>query len=125
MGDQSDSDSRLRWAAIIVGMMLAFPLGVIIATESPGIMLVLASMAFVGWAGVRTGYLDGSGGASDEPDPLTTLQDRYARGELSEAEFERRLGRILESEATVRGDGATDRRVGEGEHGREPAVERE
>lgn len=35
-------------------------------------------------------------------DPLETLRDRYARGEISEAEFERRVERLLETE-----DGST------------------
>jgi hypothetical protein len=31
-------------------------------------------------------------------DPLATLRERYARGELDDAEFERRLERLLESD---------------------------
>lgn len=31
-------------------------------------------------------------------DPLSTLRDRYARGEIDEAEFERRVERLLETE---------------------------
>jgi uncharacterized membrane protein len=33
-----------------------------------------------------------------EPDPLESLRDRYARGELTEDEFERRVERLLETE---------------------------
>jgi uncharacterized membrane protein/ribosomal protein L37E len=44
-----------------------------------------------------------------ETDALAALRERYARGEIGEAEFERRLERLLESE---------DR---EGNHWREPA----
>lgn len=32
-----------------------------------------------------------------ETDPVTTLQERYAAGELSEAEFEAKLERLIES----------------------------
>ena len=37
-------------------------------------------------------------GDGDIPDPLETLRDRYARGELSEAQFERKLELLLETE---------------------------
>jgi uncharacterized membrane protein len=33
-----------------------------------------------------------------ETDPLETLRERYARGELSEAQFERKLEQLLETE---------------------------
>ncbi|MFO7927322.1 SHOCT domain-containing protein [Natronomonas sp.] len=36
--------------------------------------------------------------ADAEPEPLQTLRDRYARGELSDAEFDRKLDRLLETE---------------------------
>lgn len=39
-----------------------------------------------------------------ESDPLTVLKQRYARGELSEAEFERRLGTLLDTDDHVRTD---------------------
>jgi uncharacterized membrane protein len=38
------------------------------------------------------------GGSSDEEDPLQTLRDRYARGELTDREFEEKLERLLETE---------------------------
>jgi uncharacterized membrane protein len=50
---------------------------------------------------------------TDEPesataaDPLETLRDRYARGEIGEAEFERRLERLLETEDVELPPGAT------------------
>ncbi len=34
-------------------------------------------------------------------DPITELEHRYVNGELSEAEFERRLERIIETEDTI------------------------
>jgi uncharacterized membrane protein len=41
-----------------------------------------------------------SAGSDDggESDPLRTLRDRYARGELTDEEFDRRLDRLLETE---------------------------
>ena len=35
--------------------------------------------------------------AASAPDPVTRLQQRYAEGELSEAEFERRLERLIDA----------------------------
>ena len=43
-----------------------------------------------------------SGGVGD--DPVEQLRERYARGELTEAEFERRLERLLETEDLEVGD---------------------
>ncbi|MDS0282062.1 SHOCT domain-containing protein [Haloarcula onubensis] len=42
--------------------------------------------------------------ASDEDDALATLRERYARGDLTDAEFERQVERLLETEdsATAR-----------------------
>jgi Predicted membrane protein (DUF2078). len=36
--------------------------------------------------------------STDERDPLETLRDRYARGDIDEAELERRLDALLETE---------------------------
>ena len=44
----------------------------------------------------------------DVVDPVTELQGRYARGEIDEDEFERRLSGLLESDAAFRGEDAQD-----------------
>jgi uncharacterized membrane protein len=56
-------------------------------------------------------------------DELDTLRDRYARGELTEAEFERKVETLLETETL---EGARERvdRVGDGREDRD-AAERE
>jgi len=36
--------------------------------------------------------------SEDESDPIETLRDRYARGELTDAEFERQVEDLLETE---------------------------
>jgi len=56
-------------------------------------------------------------------DELDTLRDRYARGELTEAEFERKVETLLETETL---EGARERvdRVGDGREDRD-ATERE
>jgi len=44
----------------------------------------------------------GTGGGNERPaageDPLTTLRERYARGEIDDVEFERRVERLVETE---------------------------
>jgi uncharacterized membrane protein len=47
------------------------------------------------------------GTATDQQTPLAELQMRYARGELSDAEFEQRVGRLLESDPAESAQGAT------------------
>jgi uncharacterized membrane protein len=60
--------------------------------------------------------------ASD--DPLEALRDRYARGELTEAEFERKVERLLETEdAEVPGGTAGDVDASVGEAEREAELE--
>ncbi|WP_425498491.1 SHOCT domain-containing protein [Haloprofundus halobius] len=39
-----------------------------------------------------------SSSTAEETDPLVTLRERYARGELSDETFERKLERLLETE---------------------------
>ncbi|PSP78014.1 hypothetical protein BRC70_00555 [Halobacteriales archaeon QH_6_68_27] len=54
------------------------------------------------WLGLRWRRLRDSEEPT-EPDPLETLRDRYAAGELSDEEFERRLDRLLDTEREQRG----------------------
>ncbi len=56
--------------------------------------------------------------AESDADPIGTLKQRYAEGELTDEEFERRMERLMESDAR------TDDRSGGDEREREPAFER-
>jgi len=40
----------------------------------------------------------GTGDGESAPDPLATLRERYASGEIDESEFERRLERLVATE---------------------------
>jgi uncharacterized membrane protein len=72
-----------------------------------------AVVTIVGWflvapvLAILTYYEDDENDESAAADdPVATLRERYARGELTEAEFERRLDRLLETEATGRSEAA-------------------
>jgi uncharacterized membrane protein len=54
-----------------------------------------------GWLGLRWRRLRDSEEPT-QPDPLETLKDRYAAGELSDEEFDRRLDRLLDTEREER-----------------------
>lgn len=57
------------------------------------------------------GSTDGGGQDRTTEDALETLRDRYARGELTEAQFERKVERLLETETV---EDARDRLVDDG-----------
>ena len=69
------------WAIFVVGWLLVVPLIDEVGAD------------VIGWLARRT-----ADRSEEEFNPLATLQDRYARGELDEATFERRLERLLENE---------------------------
>ncbi|SEQ32445.1 SHOCT domain-containing protein [Natrinema salaciae] len=87
---------------IIALLLLAGPVYALLATA----LIVLGGLLLWHFA---TGDRDESRGVEPEraseavesaaanADPVTTLQERYAAGELSEAEFEARLDRLIES----------------------------
>jgi uncharacterized membrane protein len=123
MSDDDDSSSG-KWAAIIMGIIMAVPVSAILANQAPAALMALIVVGFLAWAGVRSGVLDREAAASEDDadaDPLATLQERYAAGEISEAEFEQRLDRLLESDQ--RAEGADRLEATAVEH--ESALERE
>jgi len=63
--------------------------------------------------------------AEAEPDPLLTLREQYARGELTDEGFERRLELLLETESLADVERHLERAGDEREHERTRAVERE
>jgi uncharacterized membrane protein len=67
---------------------VAFPVGY-------GGVLPLA----IGWAKSRARSESADGRSQhDRDDPLATLRERYARGEIDDVEFERRVERLVETE---------------------------
>ncbi|WP_459193356.1 SHOCT domain-containing protein [Halosimplex sp. J119] len=90
----------------IVGWFLLTPLIPIVANEV--------------WPAIRGrgSSSEGEAADADADDPLGELKARYARGEIGDAEFERRMERLVEIE-DVEVSGSVERA------NREPSVERE
>lgn len=110
MSDSSDGESRDRAPEAFVATVTLFVwLGLAVLLPATHFVIATAVLAsVVGWAALQFGVL-----SDDEPaeptDPLATLQERYAAGELSEAEFERRLDRIMDSEQQLQAAANGDR----------------
>lgn len=113
------SDDKLKWAVIAAVVLVAvmifsvpilvilFPVLIVLIAEAPwllagALMMGFVGLAFLGLVAVRSGYLSFSDEEAEEVDPLTTLQDRYAAGKISEAEFEHQAERILETDEIAR-----------------------
>jgi len=124
-------DLPVKWIALIVGMIIAipvlailFPVLIVLITQAP-VVLVALSVLVVGFLGVLITQYDVLP-ASDETeavDPVSTLQEEYAAGEISDAEFERRLDRIIESDRKAAQSDDIDREQSVTD--REPSLERE
>lgn len=81
---------------IIAALLLADPIYAVAITA------LLVASVFVTWylterVGAGGATAAENAGAGSEPDPVTKLQDRYAAGELSEAEFEAALDRLIDA----------------------------
>jgi len=92
--------STLTVAFVLLGLgvstfWVAFPIGF------GGLLPLSVVLAKVYESNRARSDEQGSSAASDDEhdDALATLRDRYARGEISEAEFEERVERLLETES--------------------------
>jgi uncharacterized membrane protein len=84
-----------------VGVLLAVfgPIEYAIATFVIGWFLLVPVLAIVGDV-----VFDRSANPETSVDPLETLRERYARGEMTEAEFERQVEQLLATEDLDPGD---------------------
>lgn len=136
------------WLIFVVGWFLVTPL-LAILTEGPGDAVGEAIEEEVERS-IRESVRDSTPGSSsrardadgeatadlDPEDALDVLRERYARGEIDEIEFERKVERLLETESLDdaemllggSGDAASGESGGSGERetddDREPATER-
>ena len=66
------------------------------------LMLALVFLALMAIAGFYSDETDDEGEASPERDSLTMLKERYARGEISEEEFEHQVAMLLNVDAIAK-----------------------
>lgn len=88
---------------VAVGTLPAVVLaGMFVGSTAAGVVAVVGWLLLVPVLGILADDEEFSFGSDDgeesESDPLETLRRRYAEGELTEAEFERRVERLLETE---------------------------
>lgn len=107
--DQPAGDMSWPQAAVVISVVLAF---VAIAAIDSGVALIIGIFALLFGYNIIAALLGLESPASDTPeeaeadeptvddkqDALDRLRTRYAEGELTEAEFERRLETLLETE---------------------------
>lgn len=78
---------------IVAALLFAGPLYAVAITA-----LLVVSVFLVWYLTERVGGADETEPARESVDPVTELQRRYAAGELSEAEFETKLERLLDAD---------------------------
>lgn len=108
---------RKSWAGVALVVVVTFGLTALGAVLAPGTVLAMAT-AIVGWLivapvlAILTYYEDDDPAVdAEDDDPVATVRERYARGELTEEEFERRLDRLLETETSGAGEPAQGRQT--------------
>lgn len=79
-------------AAGVSGFWLAFPVGF------GGVLPLAVGLARLYQRGDSAPSTADDGGEVED-DPIATLRERYARGELTDAEFERRVEKLIETES--------------------------
>jgi len=106
--DEPDPESEAGKGLIVFGIVFSAVIIMALIAEAPLVLLGLGILVFLAWAGTRLGVFTANDETTrtDEPDPVAVLQERYARGELSEEEFEHRLTTILETDELAGRDAA-------------------
>jgi uncharacterized membrane protein len=80
-------------AALIVGYVAVVPLAEVVFGTNDN-----EESEWSDWSGEADQETSSETSHTDESDPLETLRERYARGELTDEQFERKLERLLETE---------------------------
>lgn len=83
-------------ADIILVVVLLAVAGVVSESVAVGVTALVLGV-YGGWLGLRWRRLRDREEPT-RPDPLETLRERYAAGELSDEAFERRLDRLIDTE---------------------------
>ena len=106
----------------VIATIVGIALSVVATIVSIVVSLTVLGLVVVGIAWLFSALADGDdstaehdafGRVEDSRDPEARLQERYVAGELTEAEFERELDRVMESgdavDRTARSDGVRSR----------------
>jgi len=88
---------------IAIGALSVLLVPVFILAEANAVLGFAAFAVLLVMSGIGLQQLRGNDEAepTDTVDPVTELEGRYVRGELDDAEFERRLDKIVETEAEI------------------------
>lgn len=113
-------------AAALLALVIGFPIltTFLLFGMLDGAVFAGALVGGLAFAFVAAGYLSDEVESDDEseresaPDPLDELRGRYARSELSDEEFERRVETLLETETRANAEDYVDGAVRETERAR-------
>jgi len=87
---------------IAIGALSVLLVPVFILAEANAVLGFFAFFVLLFMSGFGIQQLRGGESEStDTVDPVTELEQRYVRGEVDDAEFERRLDKIVETEAEI------------------------
>ena len=88
---------------IAIGALSVLLVPVFILAEANAVLGFAAFAVLLVMSGIGLQQLRGNDEAepTDTVDPVTELEGRYVRSELDDAEFERRLDKIVETEAEI------------------------
>jgi uncharacterized membrane protein len=123
-GFEGETPLEEATAGAVVGVTLLAGFGLLFAgVESFWVAFVVgfAGLLPAAMGAVRYYQQDATAGGrpkSETDEALEELRQRYARGELTEAEFERRVERLLETESVADARARPERTTTHGETGR-------
>lgn len=99
LGSLVPAAAAVGWLLLTpLAALLVYVLGVTDDTESGGVPESALDEVSDSGTDTLSGDATAESGESPDDDPLATLRNRYARGEIDDVEFERRLERLLETE---------------------------
>ncbi|GCF13314.1 hypothetical protein Harman_12490 [Haloarcula mannanilytica] len=101
LGGAAGLGNVLTPVSIILGWFILAPLVALLGSELPMVESPEDES--------ETDGTDATVPSEQGVDPVDQLRERYARGELTDSEFERRLDRLLETESLSANDGSEDR----------------
>jgi len=91
----------LVFGADIILVVVILAVAGVISSSVAALVTVAILGVYGGWLGLRWQRLRADSEPA-QPDPLETLKDRYAAGELSDDEFEHRLEQLLSTEQAAK-----------------------